>query len=141
MRQLFLLIIGLFLFSNTSISAQKIKWLEGVWTGVGYQIDGGLWMVELIHDTAEKSFDVTYPSLGCKGEWVIQEKSKGKVIFQENIEKGHCDKGVRIVVTQIDEKFVSVAFFLDSYGESPIAYTVLEKERAVDSYIIPGSGT
>jgi len=121
--------------------AQKVKPLEGIWTGVGYQIDGDVWTMEVIHDTEEKNFKVSYPSLGCSGQWILQEKRKGRYVFLEKIDKGYCDQDVRVVVTQIDETFVSVAFFLDKYSESPIAYTVLEKGKALNDYSLPKKGT
>lgn len=111
-------------------SSDKLAWLNGKWEGVGYQIDGQTWKVELNKDKDKRIIDISYPSLGCSGEWTVVKNEKERVLLKEKITIGadRCDQGVEIVLTKVNDTHVAVTYFLKSYSENAIAHTVLVKQ-------------
>lgn len=135
MKNLITLFLLLLFYHATLISQvsppptqESINWMEGTWEGTGYQMDGSTWKIKLIH--SDKRFSVEYPSLGCFGYWTITEKEKSKIFFVKTIQKGSCDQNVKIVVTNIDKKFISIAYFIpDMFPDKDVAFSVLRKEN------------
>jgi hypothetical protein len=132
MRKLILILVLLFsvslIFAQQNPVQKKIKWLEGNWEGTGYQIDKQNWTVSFGH--ADRKFSISYPSLGCSGWWKITKAGKSQVEFVENISinKG-CDQGDKVIVTKIDDKNISVAWFIPQMDENhPVAFTILYKK-------------
>jgi len=125
---LFLIVPVSLMIAQENPVQKKISWLEGKWEGTGYQIDKQNWPVSFIH--ADKKFNISYPSLGCSGWWKISESKKGRVVFIENISVNNgCDQGDKVVVTRIDDKNISVAWFIPkSFGDQCIAFSVLYKK-------------
>ena len=128
---LFFLLIG---FSsqaqNNGQNLRKIKWLEGQWTGVGYQkAMKAEWDVVLECNIEKGEINITYPSISCKGIWELKYTDGCRAEFMEIIkeEQDNCGDVVRVLVTRIDEKFVSVAFFIPEIDDVVAAYTVLTK--------------
>ena len=130
------LIIFLILFQSALFSIaqenpvqKKISWLEGTWEGTGYQIDKQTWSVIFTH--AEKKFTISYPSLGCSGWWKLEKAEKTRLLFTENITVNNgCDQGVKVIVTRIDDKNISVSWFIPAmFGDQAIAYTVLYRNE------------
>ena len=114
-------------------SKQKpVSWLEGKWKGTGYQAPTQSdWSIVLDYDKESKSFQISYPSLNCSGRWELVKKKKGYAEFVEVIQEGleNCDNNVKVVVTQIDERFVSVAYFLPEIFDGVVASAVLENVK------------
>jgi hypothetical protein len=109
---------------------RKVKWLDGKWTGVGYQeAMKAEWDIVLDCATSEGKIHIIYPSISCKGEWQLQHANNFRAEFLEVIkeEQDNCGDVVRVVVTRIDERFVSVAFFLPEVDDAVAAYTVLTR--------------
>jgi hypothetical protein len=88
-----LTLIFLLSFAHSSVFSQispapvqkEINWMQGSWTGKGYQIDGDSWDIKLTH--SEKRFTIEYPSLGCVGYWTINQTDKSRIVFTETISK------------------------------------------------------
>jgi hypothetical protein len=106
---------------------KKISWLEGNWEGTGYQIDKHTWTVSFSH--TDKKFAVSYPSLGCSGWWKLEKAEKTRLVFTENITINNgCDQGGKVIVSRIDEKNISVSWFIpDLFGDQAVAFTVLHR--------------
>jgi len=102
----------------------ELAWLKGEWRGIGYQIDEQTWPVVLRCDG--KRVLVQYPSLECSGSWELQSVQNYRVRFQELILDGkdNCNEVVQIVVNKVDERHVSIAYFLPGYPDV-VAYAVL----------------
>ena len=115
--------------SEQSIPKQEmIDWLQGVWKGVGHQIDGQRWDVEF--KQKDGRYSISYPSLGCSGYWEIVQQDCQRITFVEIITKNTvCDQRGRVVVTKINDYSIGVAWFILDYSEKvPVAFTVLSKE-------------
>ena len=130
-KTIFVLILLLsfsWIYAQDNSAQKKINWLEGSWEGKGYQIDGQSWQVDFSH--ADKKFTISYPSLGCSGWWKITESGKGRIVFIENLTvKSICDQGDKVVVTKIDDKNISVAWFIpETFGDQVVGFSVLHKK-------------
>mgnify|MGYP006426605181 CR=1 FL=1 len=108
----------------------RIHWMEGTWTGVGYQeAMKAEWDIELRCKVDEGEFRISYPSISCQGEWQLKNANNYRAEFLEIIseEQDNCGDVVRVVVTRIDDRFMSVAFFLPEIDDVVAAYTVLTR--------------
>lgn len=115
-------------FSITALFAKSDNWLDGEWSGTGYQIDGNTWSVELRkHDN---KLTIQYPSLGCGGNWKIVNSSAERIELEETIIEGAdiCDQGCKIVLFKITENQLSVIYFLPAYQKDAIASLILTKK-------------
>lgn len=103
------------------------KWMNGHWTGTGYQVDGTTW--EVVLEVTDNGMAITYPDVGegCKGVWVPVKKKRGVYEFQEKISSGPCDDNVQVLVTRLHSCAMSVAYFLPGIISGVAAHTVLEK--------------
>lgn len=120
---------------NQAQNLRKIKWLNGEWTGVGYQkAMKAEWDVLLQCNTDKGEINITYPSISCKGVWELKYTDGCRAEFMEIIkeEQDNCGDVVRVIVTRIDERFVSVAFFIPEIDDVVAAYTVLTRVEASD---------
>lgn len=108
----------------------KLDWMIGSWEGVGYQIDGKTWDIQLDFVSVDKLITIQYASLGCGGTWKLSDFKDTRATFVENIVTGtdRCDQGCKVVVTQVNETHISLAYFLESYSKDVIAYSVLVKK-------------
>ena len=134
MRNSLLWALGLILmmgsFQGSAQSLKKIKWLDGQWTGVGYQeAMKAEWDVVLDCNIEAGTITIAYPSISCKGVWELKNTDGCRAEFMEIIkeEQDNCGDVVRVVVTRIGEQFVSVAFFIPEVDDVVAAYTVLTK--------------
>jgi hypothetical protein len=131
-----LTLIFLLSFAHSSVFSQispapvqkEINWMQGSWTGKGYQIDGDSWDIKLTH--SEKRFTIEYPSLGCVGYWTINQTDKSRIVFTETIQKGNCDQNVKVIVTFIEKGFISVSYFIPKlFPDDVVAFSVLKKNN------------
>ncbi|CAF4482030.1 unnamed protein product, partial [Rotaria socialis] len=91
------------------------NWLDGVWTGAGYQQEGYIWSIRLTANTEKNEFRIEYPSIGGSGgQWTLIEKDStaDRYTFEERIfpPDGITEDGGRIIVTKI---LIQSAFLLD----------------------------
>jgi hypothetical protein len=112
---------------------KKVKWLEGSWTGVGYQEAlKAEWDVLLeCYLEGSEEIRIAYPSISCRGSWELKNANDYRAEFMETIkeEQNNCGDQVRVIVTKIGDDFVSVAFFLPEIDDAVAAYTVLTRVK------------
>jgi hypothetical protein len=126
-------LLALFMMFSVAVSAQSsAPWLGGNWQGIGYQAPTDThWPIELTYDQESKLLQVNYPSLSCSGHWELVETKEGYAEFVERITAGqqNCDNNVKVVVTRIDEEYISIAYFLPDLYDGVVAYSVLRKMK------------
>ena len=110
-------------------SAFDEKWYVGEWEGVGHQIDGKQWDIDLnIHRCGEMS--INYPSLSCSGTWELLEANGVEATLKETILLGvnNCDQGVDVELKHMDKNTMEVRYYLAMWGPEPIAYGELKRK-------------
>lgn len=121
------------LFLSTNNYAQEVpSWLYGHWEGIGYQAPtNSAWNIDLKCLKEKNSFSINYPSLYCNGHWELLESEINRLVFVERITEGldKCDNNVKVVVTYIDNQYISVAYFLPDYYDNVVASGVLKKKK------------
>lgn len=121
------LLLVLFVFG--SISAQQLDWLDGPWEGVGYQENTNtVWSIALGIDSGQEKYEIEYPSLSCGGVWELESSDENKAVFVERIKTGllNCVNNGRIVVTKIDQEYVTFSYF-HPYDNSLNAWSTLKR--------------
>lgn len=127
---IYLLAILLVLTSFDSPNTKKTKWLEGTWIGTGYEPDiQAHWETKLDFNLNEPIFRISYPSFPCSGTWRLLEANKTQAKFIEYITENAelCQNEGTVIVTKINDEFISVAYFLPEYSDDVIGFTVLRK--------------
>lgn len=127
---IFIALVGLTLGFNDGID-KNISWLDGTWTGVGYQSPTNTtWDIKLNYEDKGKNISIGYPTLNCSGQWELQDYEKNRAVFIERITKGvnNCDNNVTVIVTKVSEYYISVAYFLPDLYDGVVAYSILKKE-------------
>jgi hypothetical protein len=116
------------LFMYGTNFAKSANWLEGKWKGTGYQIDGKTWSIEFSKET--NTLNISYPSLGCSGNWKITKSKGNRAELEETITTGtdKCDQGCKIVVLKISAEEIAVVYYLPAYQKNSIANAVLLKQ-------------
>ncbi len=100
------------------------------WEGIGYQKDlNGAWKMELCKFD-KNSYFINYPDSPCSGEWIITKREECRLFLNEAIKDDICKCMAKmdVVVTQIDDTNLSVAFFLPTDKGEPYAFGVLKKQ-------------
>ena len=101
----------LFMFTSSAYCEKEVDSIEGTWIGKGYQDNGSTWTIALV---AKKGvFNISYPSLNCGGFWSIEKADSNRTWFIETITygKGNCISNGRIVITLINEKYITYTWF------------------------------
>jgi hypothetical protein len=97
--------------------APDTEWLDGVWTGTGYQMDDKTtWSIRLIVRGSDNVYRIEYPSLACGGEWRLVSSSSQSGRFVENILIGRdrCADNGTIVITRVDRNHISFTYFYEN---------------------------
>jgi len=101
-----------------SISAQNLTWMEGSWTGKGYQPNLGkdpYWDMDLVIslESGEGILKIEYPSIPCSANWEIISKELKRAVFVERLTKGkdRCIDGSKLTVTYVDQDHIQVVFY------------------------------
>ncbi|MCB0707046.1 MAG: hypothetical protein KDC34_17140 [Saprospiraceae bacterium] len=139
----FVPLLAFFTFIAPTYGQEVLPWLEGHWEGVGYQVPtDSHWEIELTFDSLNAQLLIEYPSLSCSGHWELVDSREGYAEFVERITEGvdKCDNGGKVVVTQIDSEYLSVAYFLPEYYDGVVAQAVLRKIQVVKVKIPVPSG-
>ena len=64
-----------------------VEWLNGVWTGDGFQTDTKTrWAARLT--VRDDTYSIDYPDIPCKGTWKLIEKNSRSASFNEVITQG-----------------------------------------------------
>ncbi len=111
----------------------KTKWLEGTWIGEGYQpgaLNQKTWEINLIYDNQKKEININYPTFPCSGYWKLVKANKNKAEFVEYITEGQtlCVKEEKVVVTKINEEYITVSYFIAEY-DGVAAFSTLRKKK------------
>lgn len=107
-------------------------WLQGDWKGVGYQINyPQTWTMEL--EAGKDVVSISYPTLKCSGDWILKSVSGDRVEFVEKITIGQdkCVQGGRVVITMVDDHFISYSYFNPDSGELE-AHSTLQNTKSKD---------
>ncbi|ADV47613.1 hypothetical protein Celal_0267 [Cellulophaga algicola DSM 14237] len=133
------LLFSLFLLTSCGVSnkssVKNKKWLEGKWTGIGYQTDlqeASQWTIAL--DIEKGNYNISYPSLYCAGKWKLTKYSEDQATFTELIENNTttCIKNGTIILTKIDETRILYSYFyndgINNDGKKAAAFSTLEKQ-------------
>lgn len=134
MKTLSLLIFCLPFLTNYESPGKFIQdsfennWFEGVWEGMGYQIDGQEWKV-VLRANSKNDIIIQYPDLNCGGSWQLISEGNDVLKFKEHITEGvnNCDQGVDITIKKLSETQIKVTFYLKWYSENLIAEAILDK--------------
>lgn len=89
----------------------NLSWLEGVWTGEGYQSDTETtWTVRLT--VQDGIFTIEYPNIPCRGTWSLTSKNSSGASFTETITQGtdRCVNGERIRIERVSDSEISCKF-------------------------------
>lgn len=136
MKKSFLIIIttALICITSTSLSAQhnKTKWMDGIWWGIGYQpnaLNHQDWQIFLRYDYANNSIEINYPDFPCSGHWKLVKADKNKAEFIEYITEGEklCNNEGKIIITRIDDNYITVSYFLPKLVDGVLAFSTLQK--------------
>lgn len=108
--------------------AKPQNWLQGQWQGMGDQVDGQRWFVDL-DATDLKSIQIDYPGLNCGGRWELRNASENGTIGMEILEYGldYCNQNVEIVIEPLPNDRIKVVYYLKSYSQYPTATAVLSR--------------
>ena len=112
------------------------KWLEGKWTGVGYQpVGNSTWEVELNYSMTEEYAEINYPSLKCSGKWKLTFSNNNRAEFIEQITEGtdKCVELSRIVVTKIDDEYIQVSWFSQHFEGMDAIVTLRNEKKQKES--------
>lgn len=127
-----LLALSFFITAFTVDNREDLSWLDGNWSGLGYQPSIGTpWDIKLTCNASKKRFIIEYPSLGCQGFWKVKKIEKDRVTFMEKIAKGehNCLLQGMLVVTKVDENHISYSFFDEVDGERVLnAFSTLVRD-------------
>lgn len=139
MKRILLAILMTVLLFSAKMYAQaegkdnRVLWLDGEWTGIGFQpgtSGTSTWKIHLNYNYDENTITIDYPTLQCNGYWKAESVDNCKVIFKEYITDGktRCDDQGTVVVTRLDHKFITVSYFLPGRVEGVIAFSTLTKK-------------
>ena len=114
---------------TTIPSSSNLNWVNGKWEGIGHQIDGTTWKIEL-EFIDKNNIKIKYPSLACGGDWSFVSIENNEIKLLEHIDFGinNCDQGVDVKLRKVSKKELEVNYFLN-LNDAPtmIAYADLKK--------------
>lgn len=121
----------LIFLTPTFAQNKKAKWLYGIWAGNGCQIDvtDQTWWMQIRAD--KDTIRVIYPDLGCAAIWKLQKADDYKAELIEVLTEGtdRCMNNGKVIVTKINEQFVTVSFFYPDVAPGKLsAFTTLERQ-------------
>jgi len=123
-------------FAQTGVapSLDETDWLNGSWTGIGVQpgaLNQVVWEIVLSYDTATKKILISYPTFPCSGYWELQRGDKQKAIFIERITEGKdkCQDANTVVLTRINENYVTISYFYPSMSDALSSFSTLTKVK------------
>lgn len=89
----------------------SLSWLDGVWTGEGFQSDTKTtWAVILtVHDG---KYAIEYPNIPCQGRWTLNNKNSRGASFTELITQGanRCSNNGHIVIEKVNDSEISCKY-------------------------------
>jgi alpha-tubulin suppressor-like RCC1 family protein len=70
---------------STECDAPKQLWFNGIWTGQGFQNNNTSWDIRADLNTLNDSYQISYPSLDCSGQWTLLAATANAVSFYEDL--------------------------------------------------------
>jgi len=107
----------------------SLSWLEGVWSGEGYQTDTRTsWTMTLTVNGGE--FSIDYPNIPCGGRWELDDKSSRGASFTEVLTRGAdlCSNYGHVTVEKINDSEISCRFS-HAGRRDVVATAVLSKRK------------
>jgi hypothetical protein len=136
MKKTILMFLTFFLlcsgYYNLNAQFNKTKWMDGNWWGVGcqpYALDHQDWEIFLTYNYENKTIKISYPEFPCSGHWKLVKANKNKAEFIEYITEGEnlCNNEGKVIITRIDDNYITVSYFLPKVVEGVIAFGTLQK--------------
>jgi hypothetical protein len=108
--------------------AGELEWLNGVWTGEGYQTDTKTrWAAKLT--VRDETHSIDYPDIPCKGTWKLIEQNSRSASFNEVITQGidQCTNS-HVTVEKVSASEISCRY-TNLRSRAVIATAVLTKQE------------
>jgi len=108
--------------------AGELEWLNGEWTGDGYQTDTKTrWAARLT--VQGETYSIDYPDIPCKGTWKLIEKNSRSASFNEVITQGidQCTNS-HVTVEKVSASEISCRY-TNLRSRAVIATAVLTKKE------------
>lgn len=113
-----------------------VSWLSGTWQGEATQIatsdnqietgQTGQWTITLTVQNGKYSVD--YPSLSCRGKWIILKKSLKSVKFKEKITSGdRCVDNGYVIIEKKDSSRI-LFNYINPDGTGVTSFAILNKQ-------------
>lgn len=109
-------------------------WLDGIWSGTGYQKEGVIWTIRLTVDRSCDQYQIQYPSVSeAQGRWILVEEDRAseRYVFDEIFDKPNpslVNLG-RVIVTRVTDNHMSFSFFNPSDPQNVSAWSTLQREQ------------
>ena len=106
----------------------ELEWLNGVWTGDGYQTDTKTrWAARLT--VRDETYSIDYPDIPCKGTWKLIEQNSRSASFNEVITQGvdQCTNS-HVTVEKVSASEISCRY-TNLRSRAVIATAVLTKQE------------
>ena len=106
----------------------ELEWLDGVWSGEGYQTDTKTtWAVRLT--ARDETYSIDYPDIPCQGKWDLIDKNSREATFTEVITHGtdRCENNSHVMVEKVSATEISCRF-THAGTRAVIATVVLSKK-------------
>jgi hypothetical protein len=106
----------------------ELDWLDGVWSGEGYQTDTKTtWVVRLT--ARDRTYSIDYPDIPCRGKWDLIDKNSREATFTEVIAQGtdRCGNNGHVMVEKVSASEISCRF-THAGSRAVIATVVLSKK-------------
>lgn len=98
------------------ISNSSLRDIIGTWYGRGEQFDThDTWSIKLNIDPQNGTYEIEYPSSGCKGILTLRENQG--IVFTENIYSGNCINNLRDEIIIIDSDHIKINYYYDYSNE------------------------
>jgi len=112
---------------------KNLDWLHGNWKGIGFQPSGyesSVWEIEFSYNNKTGEAVINYPTLECSGTWKLVKVESNAAIFHEELTSGLdvCENGGKVVVTRVDDNYVSVSYFYPELYNGVISFSTLERQ-------------
>ncbi len=126
-----------FIFAfTTSCDAQK--WLKGHWVGTGFQYNSDISTWDIDFEFHSKNdVIIKYPTLACSGTFAKVSSNRHRAIFREKINVGldNCFDNSKVIITKIDDNYISIAYFLPEQFKGPMATAILGRKKLLTKTI------
>ena len=83
----------------------------------------------LDYDYNNNTITINYPDFPCSGHWKLVKATENQAEFIEYIENGKdlCNDQGKIILTKIDERYITISYFLPDIMDGVIAFSTLER--------------